>query len=72
MKIYYRSGIKPLKMVAPICESGFLGTFILKLTFLRDTMKRVLDLPPNCVIEYKAHKAAVADNSSFRNTETYR
>ncbi|KAJ3320209.1 Eukaryotic translation initiation factor 4E type 2 [Boothiomyces sp. JEL0866] len=39
---------------------------------IRDTMKRVLDLPPNCVLEYKNHKAAVADNSSFRNTETYR
>ncbi|KAI8919673.1 translation initiation factor eIF 4e-like domain-containing protein [Entophlyctis helioformis] len=39
---------------------------------IRDTMKRVLSLPPNCVLEYKAHKAAVADNSSFRNTETYR
>ncbi|KAI8899700.1 translation initiation factor eIF 4e-like domain-containing protein [Globomyces pollinis-pini] len=39
---------------------------------IRDTMKRVLDLPANCVIEYKAHKAAITDNSSFRNTETYR
>ncbi|OAJ45079.1 hypothetical protein BDEG_28245 [Batrachochytrium dendrobatidis JEL423] len=39
---------------------------------IRDTLKRVLSLPANCVMEYKAHKAAVADNSSFRNTETYR
>ena len=35
-------------------------------------MRRVLNLPASCLIEYKAHKAAVADNSSFRNTETYR
>ncbi|KAI8906942.1 translation initiation factor eIF 4e-like domain-containing protein [Gorgonomyces haynaldii] len=39
---------------------------------IRDTIKRVLNLPPNCLIEYKAHKQAVADNSSFRNTEQYR
>ena len=43
-----------------------------RFAYKRDTMKRVLDLPPNCVIEYKAHKAAIVDNSSFRNTETYR
>ncbi|KAJ3051459.1 Eukaryotic translation initiation factor 4E type 2 [Rhizophlyctis rosea] len=38
----------------------------------RDTMKRVLNLPPNCIMEYKAHKSSVADNSSFRNTEMFR
>ncbi|KAJ3037768.1 Eukaryotic translation initiation factor 4E type 2 [Rhizophlyctis rosea] len=39
---------------------------------IRDTMKRVLNLPPNCIMEYKAHKSSVADNSSFRNTEMFR
>nr|KAJ3403054.1 Eukaryotic translation initiation factor 4E type 2 [Polyrhizophydium stewartii] len=39
---------------------------------IRDILKRVLNLPQNCVIEYKTHKAAVTDNTSFRNTETYR
>ncbi|KAJ3270035.1 Eukaryotic translation initiation factor 4E type 2 [Borealophlyctis nickersoniae] len=39
---------------------------------IRDTMKRVLNLPANCIMEYKAHKSSVADNSSFRNTEMFR
>ncbi|KAJ3187464.1 Eukaryotic translation initiation factor 4E type 2 [Gaertneriomyces sp. JEL0708] len=39
---------------------------------IRDTLKRVLNLPPNCIMEYKAHKSSVADNSSFRNTEMFR
>ncbi|KAI8822180.1 translation initiation factor eIF 4e-like domain-containing protein [Fimicolochytrium jonesii] len=38
---------------------------------IRDTLKRVLNLPPNCIMEYKAHKSSVADNSSFRNTDLY-
>ena len=39
---------------------------------IREIIKRVLSLPTNCLIEYKAHKTAVEDKSSFRNTETYR
>ncbi|KAJ3169813.1 Eukaryotic translation initiation factor 4E type 2 [Geranomyces variabilis] len=38
---------------------------------IRDTLKRVLNLPTNCIMEYKAHKSSVADNSSFRNTDLY-
>ena len=53
-------------------EDGRVNLRIRYLYLTSDTMKRVLNLPPNCIIEYKAHKAAVADNSSFRNTETYR
>ncbi|TPX36558.1 hypothetical protein SmJEL517_g01211 [Synchytrium microbalum] len=39
---------------------------------IRDTMKKLLDLPGNCTMEYKAHTAALTDGSSFKNTETYR
>ncbi|KAI9203802.1 translation initiation factor eIF 4e-like domain-containing protein [Polychytrium aggregatum] len=39
---------------------------------IRDTLKKVLNLPANCVMEYKAHKSSITDNSSFRNTEMFR
>ncbi|KAJ3307978.1 Eukaryotic translation initiation factor 4E type 2 [Blyttiomyces sp. JEL0837] len=38
---------------------------------IRDTMKRVLNLPPNCIMEYKAHSQALTDQSSFRNTSLF-
>eukprot|EP00118_Oscarella_pearsei_P007154 m.33908 g.33908 ORF g.33908 m.33908 type:complete len:148 (+) comp31926_c0_seq3:867-1310(+) len=38
---------------------------------IRDTMMRVLSLPPNTVIEYKCHNASLKDNSSFRNTDVF-
>ncbi|KAI8804957.1 translation initiation factor eIF 4e-like domain-containing protein [Cladochytrium replicatum] len=38
---------------------------------IRDTLKRVLSLPPNCIVEYKAHKSSLSDASSFRNTKQY-
>jgi translation initiation factor 4E len=38
---------------------------------IRDTMMRVLNLPPNTVIEYKCHNASLKDNSSFRNTDVF-
>mmetsp|Transcript_50269 Transcript_50269/g.118049 ORF Transcript_50269/g.118049 Transcript_50269/m.118049 type:complete len:194 (-) Transcript_50269:30-611(-) len=38
---------------------------------LRDTIKRVLSLPPSTILEYKAHNTAMKDNSSFRNTDRY-
>eukprot|EP00245_Coleochaete_scutata_P007312 TRINITY_DN22514_c0_g1_i1.p1 TRINITY_DN22514_c0_g1~~TRINITY_DN22514_c0_g1_i1.p1 ORF type:complete len:232 (-),score=37.84 TRINITY_DN22514_c0_g1_i1:211-906(-) len=34
---------------------------------LKDAIKRHLNLPPNYVMEYKPHDAALRDNSSFRN-----
>jgi len=34
---------------------------------IRDTLRRVLNLPATTVIEYKAHKS----NSSFRNTDVF-
>ncbi|KAJ3092538.1 Eukaryotic translation initiation factor 4E type 2 [Quaeritorhiza haematococci] len=37
-----------------------------------DTMKRILNLPSNCIMEYKAHRSSMTDNSSFRNTEMFR
>ncbi|TPX49793.1 hypothetical protein SeMB42_g00601 [Synchytrium endobioticum] len=39
---------------------------------IRDTMKKMLDLPPNCTMEYKAHLNSIGDGSSFKNTEMYR
>ncbi|XP_062521718.1 eukaryotic translation initiation factor 4E type 2-like [Corticium candelabrum] len=38
---------------------------------IRDTMMRVLNLPPNTVIEYKCHNASLKDRSSFRNTDVF-
>ncbi|CAJ0764028.1 2744_t:CDS:2, partial [Entrophospora sp. SA101] len=36
---------------------------------IRDTMKRVLNLPSDTIMEYKTHNDALKDNSSFRNTD---
>lgn len=33
-----------------------------------ETMRSVLNVPPNTVMEYKNHDASLKDNSSFRNT----
>ncbi|XP_050736983.1 eukaryotic translation initiation factor 4E type 2-like isoform X4 [Eriocheir sinensis] len=37
-------------------------------TRIRDTLKRVLNLPPNTVMEYKTHNDSLKDRFSFRNT----
>jgi len=39
---------------------------------IRDTLRRVLNLPPNTIMEYKAHSDSLKDNTSFRNTSEYR
>ncbi|RHZ79232.1 hypothetical protein Glove_150g30 [Diversispora epigaea] len=39
---------------------------------IRDTMKRVLNLPSETIMEYKTHNDALKDNSSFRNTDVFR
>ncbi|XP_078474260.1 eukaryotic translation initiation factor 4E type 2 isoform X2 [Lampetra planeri] len=39
---------------------------------IRDTLRRVLNLPPNTIMEYKTHTDSIKDNSSFRNTEVFR
>ncbi|KAI9136321.1 translation initiation factor eIF 4e-like domain-containing protein [Paraphysoderma sedebokerense] len=39
---------------------------------IRDTMKRILSLPADTVMEYKAHNDALRDNSSFRNTDVFK
>jgi len=39
---------------------------------IRDTMKRILGLPQDTVMEYKTHNDALKDNSSFRNTDIYK
>ncbi|XP_068810191.1 eukaryotic translation initiation factor 4E type 2 isoform X4 [Struthio camelus] len=36
---------------------------------IRDTLRRVLNLPPNTIMEYKTHTDSIKDNSSFRNTK---
>lgn len=40
-------------------------------TRIRDTLKRVLNLPPNTIMEYKTHNDSMKDNSSFRNTDVF-
>jgi len=39
---------------------------------MRDTMKKILALPADTVLEYKAHNESLKDNSSFRNTNLYK
>ncbi|KAI9320239.1 translation initiation factor eIF 4e-like domain-containing protein [Dichotomocladium elegans] len=39
---------------------------------IRDTIKRVLALPSETVMEYKSHNDALRDRSSFRNTDVFR
>jgi len=39
---------------------------------MRETIKRVLDLPGETIMEYKTHDDALKDNSSFRNTNVYK
>jgi translation initiation factor 4E len=38
---------------------------------IRDTLKRVLNLPPNTIMEYKCHTDSLKDMSSFRNTDVF-
>ncbi|KAI8615690.1 translation initiation factor eIF 4e-like domain-containing protein [Chytriomyces sp. MP71] len=38
---------------------------------IRDTLKKVLNLPSNCIMEYKAHQASITDQSSYRNTALF-
>jgi len=38
---------------------------------IRDTLKRVLNLPSSTVMEYKMHVDSLKDNSSFRNTDKF-
>lgn len=38
---------------------------------IRDTLRRVLNLPPSVVMEYKKHDQSMKDKTSFRNTEVY-
>jgi len=38
---------------------------------IRDTLRRVLSLPQNTIMEYKAHMASLTDNSSYRNTSVF-
>lgn len=39
---------------------------------IRDTMRKVLNLPSFVALEYKRHDASLSDNSSFRNTTLWR
>merc|ERR1711894_598283 len=38
---------------------------------IRDTLRRVLNLPQNTIMEYKAHMASLNDHSSYRNTDIF-
>ncbi|KAG0088607.1 Eukaryotic translation initiation factor 4E type 2 [Podila epicladia] len=39
---------------------------------IRDTLKRILGLPADTIMEYKTHNDALKDNTSFRNTDVFR
>lgn len=39
---------------------------------LRDAIKKVLQLPAYAPMEYKPHQTAIADKSSFRNTQVWK
>jgi translation initiation factor 4E len=39
---------------------------------IRDTVKQILGLPMDTIMEYKSHNDAMQDNSSFRNTAVYK
>lgn len=39
---------------------------------IRDTLRRVLNLPLNTVMEYKTHNDSLRDHSSFRNTDVFK
>jgi translation initiation factor 4E len=39
---------------------------------IHDILRRLLSLPANTTVEYKAHDQAIKDSSSFRNTELHR
>ncbi|KAJ2843817.1 hypothetical protein GGI22_007084, partial [Coemansia erecta] len=36
---------------------------------IRDTMKHVMSLPTDCIIQYKAHNDSLRDTSTFRNPD---
>jgi len=38
---------------------------------IRDTLKRVLNLPPNTIMEYKCHNDSLKDGCSYRNTDVF-
>lgn len=39
---------------------------------IRDTLRRVLNLPPNTVLEYKTHNDSLKHNASFRHTDVFK
>lgn len=39
---------------------------------IRDSIKKILQLPPHAHMEYKPHQAALQDKSSFRNTQVWK
>jgi len=39
---------------------------------IKETMKKVLNLPQDCPIEYKTHNDSLRDNCSYRNTDRVR
>ena len=39
---------------------------------IRDSIKKILQLPPHANMEYKPHQNSMADRSSFRNTQVWK
>jgi translation initiation factor 4E len=43
-----------------------------KVERIRDSIKKILQLPANAYMEYKPHQASLQDRSSFRNTQVWK
>jgi translation initiation factor 4E len=43
-----------------------------KVERIRDSIKKILQLPTNAYMEYKPHQASLQDRSSFRNTQVWK
>jgi translation initiation factor 4E len=39
---------------------------------IQSALRRLLNLPPHTIMEYKTHNDSLRDNSSFRNTDVFR
>ena len=63
-----------LEIRAKMIKQTLSNKLILSTQFIlsRDCMKKTLQLPSDTVMEYKAHKVALEDGSSFRNAMQYR
>ncbi|CAI9596057.1 unnamed protein product [Staurois parvus] len=65
----FKEGIKPMWEEDILSIWNKTANDQLSTVRIRDTLRRVLNLPPNTIMEYKTHNDSLKDNSSFRNTK---